>query len=170
MSSKTCAQKGDYTCYGMYAKYVKENHEEMCGRKWETFNKAKVIFHQWEHVFAADQKTSLLAVLLDYLMHHGDAQACVKNTTRVLQTITEWGRQMASSLVSSQNKLGVYRVLAVFFGQDWRCCGYEHFKGKLLSFICVRVRRKLEHETPWTNEGTKKRKNERNNQRTHERR
>ena len=60
---------------------VKENHAEMYGRKWETFNEAKVIFHHWEHVFAADQKTSLLAVLLDFLMHHCDARACEKNTT-----------------------------------------------------------------------------------------
>ena len=67
----------------MYAEYAKENHTEMYGRKWETFNEAKVIFFPWEHVFAADQKTSLLAVILDYLMHHCDAQACEKNTTRV---------------------------------------------------------------------------------------
>ena len=80
MNSESCAQKGDYTYCGMYAKYAKENHGEMCGRKWETFNDAKVIFHQWEHVFAADQKTSLL--------------------TWVLQTIAEWCRQMATSLVS----------------------------------------------------------------------
>ena len=33
-------------------------------------------------------------------------QACEKNTTRVLQTIAEWGRQMATSLVSSRNILG----------------------------------------------------------------
>ena len=45
MNSKTCAQKSDYTYYGMYAKYVKEDHAEMCGRKWETFNEAKVIFN-----------------------------------------------------------------------------------------------------------------------------
>ena len=82
MNSKTCAQNSDYTNYGMYAKYVKENHAEMYGRMWETFNEAKVIFHQREHVFAADQKTSPLAVILDYLMHHCDAQACEKNTTR----------------------------------------------------------------------------------------
>ena len=57
------------------------------------------------HVFAADQKTSLLAVLLDYVMHHCDAEACEKNTTRVLQTIAKWCREMAAiSLVSSQNK------------------------------------------------------------------
>ena len=87
----------------MYAKYDKENHAEMYDRKWETFNEAKATFHQWEHVFAADQKTPLLAVILDYLMHHCDAQACEKNTTRVLQTIAEWGRQMATSLVSSQS-------------------------------------------------------------------
>ena len=96
MNSKTCAQKG------MYTKYVKENHTEMYDRKWETFNEAKVIFHR-EHVFAADQKTTLFAVILDYLMHHWDAQGCEKNATRVLQTIAEWGRQMATSLVSSQN-------------------------------------------------------------------
>ena len=65
--------------------------------------------HQWEHIFAADQ-TSLLAVILDYLMHHCDAQACEKNTTRVLQTIAEWGREMATSLVSSQNILGGFSV------------------------------------------------------------
>ena len=105
MNSKTCAQKRDYTDDGMYATCVKGNHAEMYGRKWETFDAAKVIFHQWEHVFAADQKTSLIAVLLDYLTHHCDAQACEKNTTKVLQTIAEWGRQMASSLVSSQNIL-----------------------------------------------------------------
>ena len=46
----------------------------MYGRKWETFNEAKVVFHQWEHVFAADPKTLLLAMLLGYLMHHCDAQ------------------------------------------------------------------------------------------------
>ena len=78
----------------------------MYGRKWETFGEAKVIFHQWEHVFAADQKTLLLAVLFDYLMHHCDAQTCEKNTTWVLQTIAEWGRQMATSLVSCQNIFG----------------------------------------------------------------
>ena len=71
-NSKTCAQKGYYTYDGMYAKYVKENHAEMYGRKWETFNEANVIFHQGEHVFAADQKTSLLAVILDYLMRVAD--------------------------------------------------------------------------------------------------
>ena len=38
---------------------------------------------------------------------------------------------------------GVSSSCSVFFGQDWRCCGYEHFKGKLLSFICVRVRKNL---------------------------
>ena len=65
MNSKTCAQKCDKTNYGMYAKYLKENHSEKSGREWETFNEAKVIFHRWEHVFAADQKTSLLALLLD---------------------------------------------------------------------------------------------------------
>ena len=63
MNSKTCTQKGDCTRYGMYAKYVKENHAEMYGRNCETFNEAKVNFHQWEHVFAADQQRSLLAVL-----------------------------------------------------------------------------------------------------------
>ena len=46
MNSKTCTQKSDYTYYCMYAKYVKENHAEMYGRKWETFNEAKIIFHQ----------------------------------------------------------------------------------------------------------------------------
>ena len=46
VNSKTCAQKCDYTHYGMYAKYAKENHAEMFGRKWETFDVAKVIFHQ----------------------------------------------------------------------------------------------------------------------------
>ena len=48
----------------MYAKFAKENHAEMYGAKLETFNEAKVIFHQWENVFAADQKTSMLAMLL----------------------------------------------------------------------------------------------------------
>ena len=33
VKSKTCAPKGDYTYYGMYAKYAKENHAEMYGRK-----------------------------------------------------------------------------------------------------------------------------------------
>ena len=84
----------------------------MYGRKWETLNEANVIFHQWEHVFAADQETSMLAVILDYLMHHCDAQVCEKNTTRVLQTIATRGRQMATSLVSS---LGVSRSGSVFF-------------------------------------------------------
>ena len=120
MNAKTCGQEGDYTNYGMYAKYVKENHAEMYGRKWETFNEAKVIVHHWEHVFAADQKTSLLVVILDYLMHHCDAQACEKNTTRVLQTIAEWGRQMATSLVSSQNTSGVLE-----FGQCVLLTGLE---------------------------------------------
>ena len=64
-----------YTYYGMYAKYVKENLAEMYGRKWDTFNEAKIVFHQWEHVFAADQKKSLSVVLLDCLMHHCDAQS-----------------------------------------------------------------------------------------------
>ena len=41
MNSKTCAQKGDHTFYGMYAKYVKENHVEMYGGKWDRFNEAK---------------------------------------------------------------------------------------------------------------------------------
>ena len=53
----------------MYAQYAKENHEEMHGRKWETFNEARVTFHQWEHVFAAGQRTSLLLVLLECLVH-----------------------------------------------------------------------------------------------------
>ena len=63
MHSKTCTQKSDCTRYGMYAKYAKENHAEIYGKKWETFNEAKVIFHQWVQVFAADQQRSLLAVL-----------------------------------------------------------------------------------------------------------
>ena len=45
-NSKTCAQEGDYTCHGMYAKHAKENLAEMYDRKWETLNEAKVIFHQ----------------------------------------------------------------------------------------------------------------------------
>ena len=97
---------------------MRENHAETCGRKWETFNEAKVIFHQWERVFAADQKTSLLAVLLDYLVRHCDGQACDQITTLVLQTIADWGRQMASTLVSSQNIPLGSRVLGVC-SSDW---------------------------------------------------
>ena len=141
MNSKTCAQKRDYTYYGMNAKYVKENHAEMYGRKWEAFNEAKIIFRQWEHVLAADQKTTLLAVLLDYLMHHCNAQACEKNVA----TGVADDRRMGSS---HSNFAGVIpehtwrsRVLAVCSFDSCRCCGYEPFKGKLLSFLCVRVRK-----------------------------
>ena len=91
VNSETCAQKGNYSYHGMYAKCVKENHAEMYAQKWETFKEAKVIFHQREHVFPADQKTSLLAVRLDYLMHHCDAQACEKNTTRTYLGVSSSG-------------------------------------------------------------------------------
>ena len=129
VNSKTCAQKGDYTYYGMYAKYAKENHEELHGRKWETLNEAKVIFHQCEHVFAADQKTSLLAVFLDYLMHHCDAQACEKNTTRVLQTIAELGSSDGNFAdVIPEHTWGSHVLPVCPFDRTGGGCACEPFK------------------------------------------
>ena len=48
----------------------------------------------------------MLAVFLDVVVHHNDAQACEKNVTRILQTIAEWCRQMVIPPVQPQNIAG----------------------------------------------------------------
>ena len=88
----------------MYAKFSKENHAEMHGAKLETFNEAKVIFHQWENVFAADQRTSMLAVLLECCDAPQRRSGLRQDRdTRIWQTIVAWSPQVVISLVSSQS-------------------------------------------------------------------
>ena len=62
---------------------MKENHAKMNDRKWKALNEAKVIFHNGSTALLQTRRRHLLAVLLDYLMHHCDAQACEENTKRV---------------------------------------------------------------------------------------
>ena len=119
----------------------------MHGRKWETFNETKVIFRQWEHVFAADQKTSLLAVLFGL----SDASLRRSSLREDFDTRVADDRIMESSggnfagVVPEHTR--VSRVLAVCsFDRTGGHAVLNLSKGKLLSFICVRVRKNLSTE------------------------